>query len=62
LKFVGERALLHRRLGNFKSSLADLKRYFAFHERAKAPADLVALFDEMMRALESAKSKIDVLE
>lgn len=51
LPLVGERAFLHRRLGNFKLALADLKRYFAFHDRARAPLDLVHLYDEMLRLL-----------
>jgi regulator of sirC expression with transglutaminase-like and TPR domain len=52
LNLVGERALLHRRLGNFKSALADLKRYFAFHERDQAPTELVELYEELVELLE----------
>ncbi len=55
LQYVGERAILHRRLGNFKSALGDLKRYFAFHDRCKAPPELVFLYDEML-ALMSKKN------
>jgi len=47
LQLIGERALLHRRLGHMKRALADLKRYFAFHERDRAPSELVAAFDEL---------------
>lgn len=56
LPLVGERAFLHRRLGNFKLALADLKRYFAFHDRARAPIDLVRLYDEMLRLLSQDSS------
>ncbi len=55
LPLVGERALLHRRLGNFKLALADLKRYFAFQDRSRAPMDLVHLYDEMLRLLSPDK-------
>lgn len=61
LYLIGERALLHRRLGNFKQALADLKRYFAFHERDRAPTDLVQLHDELTQ-LERSKTTIEVLE
>lgn len=52
LQLLGERALLHRRLGHFKSALADLKRYFAFHDRARASEELVKLHDELMELVE----------
>ena len=52
LNLIGERALLHRRLGNFKSSLSDLKRYFAFHDRSRAPRELVDLHRELTDLLE----------
>ena len=62
LVLLGERALLHRRLGNFKSALADLKRYFSFHEKAKAPAELGQLHDELTTLLERNKTSIEVLD
>lgn len=52
MQLIGERALLFRRLGHFKSALADLKRYFAFHDRARAHEDLVKLHDELMELVE----------
>lgn len=62
LQLVGERALLHRRLGNFKNALADLKRYFAFHDKSKAPAELTKLYDELVLLLEKHKMNIEVLD
>lgn len=62
IQLLGERALLHRRLGNFKSALADLKRYFTFHEREKAPAELVSLHDELSQLLDRNKTHIEVLD
>lgn len=47
IQLLGERALLHRRLGEFKNALSDLKRYFTFHERDKAPPELVRIFEEL---------------
>ena len=52
LQLLAERALLHRRIGNFKSALADLKRFFAFHERDQAPAEFVSLYEELVELLE----------
>jgi regulator of sirC expression with transglutaminase-like and TPR domain len=62
LQLLGERALLHRRLGNFRSALTDLKRFFAFVEREKAPIELVKLLDELNRLLERHKSLIDLVD
>lgn len=62
LQLLGERALLHRRLGNFKSALADLKRYFAFHERDKAPPELVRLHEELVQLLDRQKTSIEVID
>jgi regulator of sirC expression with transglutaminase-like and TPR domain len=52
LQLLAERAVLHRKLGNFKSALADLKRYFAFHERERAPSDVCRLHDELVVLLD----------
>ena len=52
LQLLGERAVLHRRLGNFKSALSDLKRFFAFHEKEKSPPEFVELYDELTQLLE----------
>lgn len=62
LHLFGERALLHRRLGNFKPALADLKRYFAFHDRSRAPGDLIRLYDELVEMIEKQKTSIEVLD
>jgi regulator of sirC expression with transglutaminase-like and TPR domain len=62
LHLVGERALLQRRLGNFKGALSDLKRYFAFHDRARAPGELVRLYDELVQLLERTKTNIEVID
>jgi regulator of sirC expression with transglutaminase-like and TPR domain len=56
LHLVGERALLHRRIGNFKSALADLKRYFAFNDKLRAPAELVRLNEELIELIDRSKS------
>lgn len=53
---LGERALLHRRLGHSKSALADLKRYFAFVERDGAPSDLRRAFDELSAMLSKSRA------
>jgi regulator of sirC expression with transglutaminase-like and TPR domain len=45
---LGERALLHRRLGHSKSALADLKRYFSFVSRDQAPSELPRVYDELV--------------
>ena len=52
LQLVGERAVLHRRLGNLKSALSDLKRYFSFHDKSRAPSELVNLHNELLHLLE----------
>jgi regulator of sirC expression with transglutaminase-like and TPR domain len=52
LQLVGERALLHRRLGNLKSALADLKRYFSFHDKTRSPSELINLHSELIQLLE----------
>jgi regulator of sirC expression with transglutaminase-like and TPR domain len=52
VRLVGERALIHRRLGNFKSALSDLKRYFAFHDRKRSSPELIRVHDELMQLLE----------
>jgi regulator of sirC expression with transglutaminase-like and TPR domain len=51
LQLLTERAALNRRLGHFRSALSDLKRYFAFHDRDRAPADVVRLHDELVALL-----------
>lgn len=62
LQLVGERALLHRSLGNFKSALADLKRFFAFHDRSRSAVELVRLYDELVNLLERNKTNIEILD
>jgi regulator of sirC expression with transglutaminase-like and TPR domain len=52
LQLLTERAALNRRLGNFKTALSDLKRYFAFNDRERAPAEVVRLHDELVALLE----------
>lgn len=48
LQRLAERAVLHRKLGNFKSALADLKRFFAFHDRDKCKPELLKLHAELL--------------
>lgn len=62
LQLLGERALLHRRLGNFKFALADLKRYFSFHDRASAPNELIRVYDELLQLLEKHRTTIQILD
>lgn len=50
---LGERAILHRRLGNFKSAMQDLKRYFSFVEQDRAPASIQQAYTELTRLLNS---------
>lgn len=42
-----DRAVLNSRLGNRPRALDDLKRFFAFHEKEKAPPGLISLYDEL---------------
>lgn len=62
LQLLGERAVLHRRIGNFKSALSDLKRFFAFHDKEKSPPEFVDLYEELTQLLERNKVSIEVLE
>lgn len=52
LLLLTERAAIHRKLGNFKSGLADLKRYFAFHDREKSPVEFSRLHDELVALID----------
>lgn len=52
LQLLADRAILHRRLGNFKSALSDLKRFFAFHERERCSPEIVRLHDELVALLD----------
>lgn len=52
LHLLAERAGFHRKLGNFKSALADLKRYFAFHDREKCSSELNQLHDELVALID----------
>jgi regulator of sirC expression with transglutaminase-like and TPR domain len=49
VELLAERAFLHRKVGQFKNALSDLKRYFAFYDKARAPRDLVELHDDLLR-------------
>ncbi len=63
LQLLGERALLHRRLGNLKNALADLKRYFSFNDRERAPDEFTRAYDELVATLERAdRASIQILE
>jgi regulator of sirC expression with transglutaminase-like and TPR domain len=52
---LGERALLHRQMGNLKNALSDLKRYFTFCDRDRSPNELLKLFDELVAVLKVQK-------
>lgn len=56
LQFLSERAFIHRKLGNFRSAMTDLKRYFAFHDRDKSSPDLQRLHDELTALLDRTRS------
>ncbi|MCM2282699.1 MAG: transglutaminase-like domain-containing protein [Bdellovibrionaceae bacterium] len=62
LQLLGERALLYRRLGQFKNALADLKRYFSFNDREHAPAELIRAYDELRAQLERHRNTMQILE
>lgn len=51
-QLIGDRALLHRRLGNLKSALADLKRYFAFHDKSRSSNELIKLHNDLIQHFE----------
>lgn len=59
LQLIGERAMLLDRMGNHKGALTDLKRYFAFHDRSRAPLELVELYDKLAPLCERNKSNLD---
>ncbi|MES2962504.1 MAG: tetratricopeptide repeat protein, partial [Bdellovibrionota bacterium] len=59
LQLIAERAVLHRKLGHFKSALADLKRFFAFNDRDRAPADLVKLHDDLVTLLDRHRAGLE---
>lgn len=46
-RVIGRRALLRHKLGQDKDALADLKRYFSFVDRAQAPVEMLAAFQEL---------------
>ena len=48
LSLLGERALLHYKLNLWKNSVSDLKRYFSFQPRERAPQELVRIYEEMI--------------
>jgi regulator of sirC expression with transglutaminase-like and TPR domain len=62
LSLLAERALLYRRLGHFKQALADLKRYFSFHEKETAPIEVLSVFNELTELVERQKTSIDIVE
>lgn len=62
LQLLAERARLHRQVGNFKSALSDLKRFFAFFERSKAPIELQQLHDELVQLFERQKMNIELID
>jgi regulator of sirC expression with transglutaminase-like and TPR domain len=53
LRLLVERAFLHRRLGQLSSAMADLKRYFTFHNRDEAPAEVVDLMTDVEKQLKA---------
>lgn len=46
-KRLADRAVLKTRLGHRQNALHDLKRFFAFHEKSHAPAEIVTLFESL---------------
>ena len=52
IHLLAERAELHCRLGKFKSALTDLKRYFSFFDRKRAPLEVTRLHDELILAFD----------
>ncbi len=48
LHLLGERALLFYKLNLPKNSILDLKRYFSFQHRDRAPQELVRIYDELI--------------
>lgn len=44
---LADRAILKTRLGQNQRALEDLKRFFAFHEKSHAPAEIVSLFESL---------------
>ena len=48
LNLLGERAIIYYKLHLPKNSVADLKRYFSFQPRDRAPQELVRIYDEIV--------------
>lgn len=48
LHLLGERALIFYKLNLHKNAILDLKRYFSFQHRERAPQELVRLYDELI--------------
>lgn len=48
---LGRRAFLRHRLGYTKEAHADLKRYFSFVERSKAPSEILELYQKVLEGM-----------
>jgi len=48
LNLLGERAILYYKLNLPKNSVLDLKRYFSFQHRDRAPQELIRIYDELI--------------
>ncbi len=62
LQLLAERALLYRRLGHFKQALADLKRYFSFHDKETAPVEVLSVFNELTELVERQKTTVQLID
>ena len=62
LQLLAERALLYRRLGHFKQALADLKRYFSFHDKESAPSEVLSVYNELTELVERQKTTIQLID
>lgn len=61
IQLLAERAQMHQSLGNTKLALNDLKRFFSFCEKDKAPQEIVALYEELLLMYERNRPNFDLI-
>lgn len=52
IRFLAERAFISKGLGHLNSALSDLKRYFSFQDKERAPEEVVKLYGELSQKLQ----------
>lgn len=57
-QLFAERAVIHANCGSPAKALDDLKRFFAFNEREKAPAKIVELFESLRKLVTNERPEL----